>query len=112
MTWNWSLNYDPPQLKGLELSVMIDNVMNKDTHPYFAAAFYYLENGKDLNKALDWFNKAIAQDPTAYFAVYQKARCLAKLGRKQDGEPLGPVRRYRAFRGADAERGRALGSVT
>src|SRR5580658_1205310 len=62
----------------------IDNTMNKDNHPYFTAAFYYLENGKDLNKALEWFDKAIAQDPTAYYAVYQKARCLAKLGKKQD----------------------------
>jgi hypothetical protein len=62
----------------------IDNAMNKDNHPYFNAGFYYLENGKDLNKALEWFDKAIAQDPTAYFAVYQKARCLAKMGKKQD----------------------------
>jgi Protein of unknown function (DUF2911) len=62
----------------------IDNAMNKDNHPYYNAAFYYLENGKDLNKALEWFDKAIAQDPTAYFAVYQKARCLAKMGKKQD----------------------------
>lgn len=62
----------------------IDNVLNKDSRPYYAAAFYYLENGKDLNKSLEWFDKAIQQDPTAYFAVYQKARCLAKLGRKQD----------------------------
>jgi hypothetical protein len=62
----------------------IDNAMNKDNHPYYSAAFYYLENGKDLNKALDWFDKAIAQDPTAYFVVYQKARCLARMGKKQD----------------------------
>jgi tetratricopeptide (TPR) repeat protein len=62
----------------------IDNAMTKDNHPYYTAAFYYLENGKDLNKANEWFDKAIAQDPTAYFAVYQKARCLAKLGRKSD----------------------------
>ncbi|HXD79445.1 MAG TPA: DUF2911 domain-containing protein [Puia sp.] len=61
----------------------IGNLMNRDTHPYYQAAIYYLDNGKDLNKALGWFDKAIAEDPT-YFAVYQKARCLAKLGRKQD----------------------------
>jgi hypothetical protein len=66
------------------IMVQIDNTMNKDNHPYYTAAFYYLDNGKDLNKALEWFDKAIAQDPTAYFAVYQKARCLAKLGRKQE----------------------------
>jgi hypothetical protein len=62
----------------------IDNALNKDDRPYYTAAFYYLENGKDLNKALEWFDKAIAQDPTAFFAVYQKARCQAKLGKKQD----------------------------
>jgi hypothetical protein len=67
-----------------KVMAQIDNAMNKDTHPYFAAALYYLDNGKDLNKALEWFNQAIAQDPTAYYAVYQKARCLAKLGRKQE----------------------------
>jgi hypothetical protein len=67
-----------------KVMAQIDNVMNKDDHPYFAAAFYYLENGKDLNKALEWFDKAIQQDPTAFFAVYQKARCQAKLGKKQD----------------------------
>ncbi|HTR29296.1 MAG TPA: DUF2911 domain-containing protein [Puia sp.] len=62
----------------------INNSLIKDNRPYYQAAFYYLENGKDLNKALEWFDKAIAQDPAAYFVVYQKARCLAKLGRKQE----------------------------
>jgi hypothetical protein len=62
----------------------IDNAMNKDNHPYYTAAYYYLENGKDLNKALEWFDKALAQDPTAFFVAYQKARCQAKLGKKQD----------------------------
>ena len=62
----------------------IDNAMNKDNRPYYSAAFYYLENGKDLNKALEWFNKATEQDPTAFFVYYQKARCEAKLGKKKD----------------------------
>lgn len=66
------------------IMAQIDNALSKDNRPYYNAAFYYLENGKDLNKALEWFDKAIAQDPTAYYAVYQKARCLAKLGRKQE----------------------------
>jgi hypothetical protein len=67
-----------------KVMAQIAGTMNTDNHPYYQAAFYYLENGKDLNKALEWFDKAIAQDPTAYFAVYQKARCLARLGRKQE----------------------------
>lgn len=62
----------------------IDDAFNKDNHPYFAAATYYLDNGKDLNKALEWFNKATDQNPTAYYMFYQKARCQAKLGKKQD----------------------------
>ena len=62
----------------------IDNTLNKDSRPYYTGAFYYLENGKDLNKALEWFDKAIEQDPTAFYVVYQKARCLAKMGRKQE----------------------------
>jgi len=67
-----------------KIMAQIDNAMNKDNHPYFTAAFYYLENGKDLNKALEWFDKALVQDPTAFFVAYQKARCQAKLGKKQD----------------------------
>ena len=67
-----------------KIMAQIDNSMNKDNRPYFTAAMYYLDNGKDLNKALEWFNKATEQNPDAYFIFYQKARCLAKLGRKQD----------------------------
>lgn len=66
------------------IMTQIDNALNKDNRPYYTAAVYYLDNGKDLNKALEWFDKAIAQDPKAFYAVYQKARCQAKMGRKQD----------------------------
>lgn len=62
----------------------INNIMTKDNLPYFNAAMYYLDNGKDLNQALSWFNKAIEQNPTAYFIYHQKANCLAKLGKKQE----------------------------
>ena len=67
-----------------KIMAQIDNTMNKDNRPYYTAAMYYLDNGKDLNKALEWFNKATEQNPDAYFIFYQKARCQAKLGRKQD----------------------------
>lgn len=52
--------------------------------PYFSAAMYYMENGKDLNKALEWFNKSVEQNPKAFWAYYQRANCMAKLGKKQD----------------------------
>lgn len=62
----------------------IDKVMNNDNRPYYSAAMYYMDNGKDLNKALDWFNKAADNDPQAFWVQHQKANCLAKLGRKKE----------------------------
>ncbi|MBS1666423.1 MAG: DUF2911 domain-containing protein [Bacteroidetes bacterium] len=67
-----------------KIMAQIDEAMNKDNRPYFSSAMYYLDNGKDLNQALAWFNKATDQNPKAYYMFYQKARCLAKLGKKQD----------------------------
>jgi hypothetical protein len=67
-----------------KVMTQIDDALNKDNRPYFAAASYYLDNDKDLNKALDWFNKATEQNPTAFYMFYQKARCQAKMGKKQD----------------------------
>ena len=75
-----------PISSDVETKVMaqIDNLMNKDNRPYFNAAMYYMDNGKDLNKALSWFDKAIEQNPKAFWVYHQKANALAKLGKKQD----------------------------
>jgi tetratricopeptide (TPR) repeat protein len=62
----------------------IDNLMKNDSRPYFNAAAYYLENGKDLNQAVAWFDKAIEQNPKAFWVYYQKARALAKQGKKAE----------------------------
>lgn len=64
----------------------IDEMMNKDTKPYFTAAVYYLQNGKDLDQALAWFDKAIELEtnPTPYWMHHQRANCLAKMGRKKE----------------------------
>jgi tetratricopeptide (TPR) repeat protein len=70
------------------IMTQIDNAMNKDNRPYFQSAMYYLENGKDLNQALTWFDKAIAQNPTAYYMLHQKANALAKLGRKTEARTV------------------------
>ena len=64
----------------------IDDVMKKDSRPYFQAAAYYLENGKDINQALLWFDKAIEQNPNGFFIYYQKANALVKLGRKDEAK--------------------------
>lgn len=67
-----------------KIMAQIDKAMTRDSFPYYTAAFYYLENKKDLNKALEWFTKAGEQNPSGFFIFYQKARCEAKLGKKKE----------------------------
>ena len=67
-----------------KVMTQIENVMNKDNRPYFQAAMYYMETGRDLNQALTWFDKAIEQNPKAFWVYHQKANALAKLGKKDD----------------------------
>lgn len=67
-----------------KVNAQISSLEGKENFPYFAAAAYYLENGKDLNKALGWFNKATEKEPNAFWIWHQKAKCLAKLGKKKE----------------------------
>jgi len=60
----------------------IDETMNKDNKPYFSAAQYYYDNGKDLNQALTWVNKAVESNKEAFWMFLLKARIHAKLGDK------------------------------
>lgn len=60
----------------------IDASMSSDKPAYFQAAAYYLESGKDLKKAEEWFAKAVEAQPNAFWIRYQQARALAKLGKK------------------------------
>ena len=62
----------------------ISEAMKTDKPPYFQAAMYYMENGKDLKQALAWFNKAAEAQPDAYWVQHQWANCLAKLGMKNE----------------------------
>jgi hypothetical protein len=65
----------------------IDDAMNKDNRPYFTAAQYYYDNGKDLNKALAWVNKAIEPIPNAQPWVHTlKTRILVKMGKKEEAK--------------------------
>lgn len=70
----------------IEAKIManIDAAMKTEKPPYYNAAMYYMDNGKDLNQALSWFDKAIEANPTAFWIHYQRANCLAKLGKKAE----------------------------
>ncbi|TXJ28794.1 MAG: DUF2911 domain-containing protein [Chitinophagaceae bacterium] len=67
-----------------KIMASIDAAMKTDKPPYAQAAQYYMDNGKDLNQALAWYNKAVAQQPDAYWLQHQWANCLAKLGKKSE----------------------------
>lgn len=62
----------------------IETIMTKDNRPYYSAAVYYADNGKDLSQAVLWFDKAIEQNPKAFWVYYQKAKALAKQGKKSE----------------------------
>jgi tetratricopeptide (TPR) repeat protein len=71
----------------LPISVSIDekvmasiDAAMKDNRPYYQAATYYFENGKDLNKALEWINKAIEANPQAFWVLHTKAKIQKALG--------------------------------
>jgi hypothetical protein len=56
----------------------IESTIIKDNRPYFQAASYYYENDKDLKLAGEWVEKAIANNPKAYWVVLLKAKIQFK----------------------------------
>lgn len=83
MMWeNTYLNFAITTGTDAKVMKQIDNVMNKDNKPYFNAASYYYDNGKDLNQALAWINKAVEANKDAYWMTMLKARIHLKLGDK------------------------------
>jgi tetratricopeptide (TPR) repeat protein len=64
------------------------NQVMKDSRPYYAAAMYYMNNGQDLNQALEWMNKAIEQNPKDLRNPYQKANLLVKMGKDAEARTV------------------------
>lgn len=50
-----------------------------DKRPYFSAASYYYDNNKDMKQALEWIDKAIEQNPKAYWVLHLKAKIQLRL---------------------------------
>lgn len=71
-----------------KIMAQLRQVMDRDNRPYFNAAMYYVETGRDLNQAIVWFDKAIEQNPEGFFIYYQKANALAKLGKKDEARKV------------------------
>jgi hypothetical protein len=51
---------------------------------FFAAADYYYNHDKDLNKALVWVNTAIEKRPDAFWMIRLKSQIQAKMGNYKD----------------------------
>lgn len=69
-----------------KVMAQIKNAVERDNRPYFQAAMYYLENDKDANQALVWIDKALEQNPNAFWVHHQRANALAKLGKKEEAK--------------------------
>lgn len=61
----------------------IENSVLKDNRPYFQAANYYYNNDKDMGQALEWTNKALDQNPNAFWIQALKARIQLKQNDKK-----------------------------
>jgi len=64
------------------IRTQLEAALQGDKKPYYQAANFYYEYEKDYQKALDNINKAIAENPTAYFMYLQKARIQKDMGDK------------------------------
>ncbi|WP_339652452.1 DUF2911 domain-containing protein [uncultured Maribacter sp.] len=63
----------------------IEKALNGPTaDDYYAAAVYYSSEGKDINKAKDWMNKAMSMtEKPAFWQLRQQSLILAKAGDKK-----------------------------
>ena len=75
-----SADIDVKVMKNIETSV------GKDNRPYFQAASYYYDNNKDLKQASAWVDKALEQNPKAYYMMLLKAKIAYKQGDKVTGK--------------------------
>ncbi|HXD94768.1 MAG TPA: DUF2911 domain-containing protein [Bacteroidia bacterium] len=64
----------------------IETTLGKDNRPYFQAASYYFDNNKDLKQASAWVDKALEQNPKAYYMMLLKAKIAYKQGDKVNGK--------------------------
>jgi len=84
-TMNIELNWEKTRVAinvvaDIDTKIMktIDAAVVNDGRPYFQAASYYYDNDKDLAKASEWVDKAIASNPKAFWMVMLKAKIQVK----------------------------------
>jgi hypothetical protein len=84
LAWgNTVVNIDLTTEIDAKVMASIDEAMKGEKKPYFQAAQYYYENGKDLNKAIEWMNAAEIADPKGPWTRLWKGRMQLKNGDKK-----------------------------
>lgn len=65
-----------------KVMAQLDSAMQTAKKPYFQAASYYYETGRELKKALEFADAAIKAQPDAFYIIHLKAKIQARLGDK------------------------------
>ena len=73
------LTADPDRI----VMAQIQEAMKGEKKPYYTAAQYYYNTGKDLTPAIGWLDEAIKAQPT-YYGYYWKAKLLQKQGKNKE----------------------------
>jgi len=80
-------------LVALDLEVAVDETVMAEiaevmagpsNNDYYRAATYYHKNGKDMDKALTWINKATSGSDQKFWMVHRKALILGDMGKTKD----------------------------
>lgn len=79
---NTSVSFPIQVNQDAEIMASIDEAMKGEKKPYLAAAQYYLNNNKDLDKALTWADEAVKANPALPYPYYWKAQIQLKKGDK------------------------------
>lgn len=64
------------------IRIQLEAALQGDKKPYYQAANFYYDYDKNYQKALEYINKATAENPTAFFMFLQKARIQKDMGDK------------------------------
>ncbi len=67
-----------------EIEAAIEKAIAEGKKPYVSASIFYLNNGKDLNKALIWMQKAEEETKDKPYIYYWKAAVEHGLGMKNE----------------------------
>lgn len=81
MTWEYTKVVIPIEAdNAAQIAKSIKKALNgKKDAPYFQVANYYNERNENLDKAYEYVNRAIKDNPKAFYMYYLKARIAQKL---------------------------------